>query len=149
MILDILSIPIQYVKALVTRPQATDGLFLYVIDEYNVFVLFQQNWIFIQNETIAYLDQSSPLQSAITCDNPSRYVVFDQTKLVYTLYCGQNESFWDNIKMLNPYFIPIQDVIEWKKRVYPEDQRLLIQHIINYLYSNGWFKITKKRLFKI
>lgn len=149
MFLDIFSIPINYFRTIAQTPAIADPtkyIMLYSINDYNCIIKFLDNIVIIQENRIVVSDASTPLRASIPCTNTSRYIELDQTSSKFTLWCGLDEQVWQDImNNLNPELFEIKSFLAWKASAYPDDDRLLVQHVVNYMYSLGKFRLDKAK----
>lgn len=153
MIFDIFSIPVQYFKQLAnssSSPLEYNNILVFILNNKNCLIRFYDNIVIVQDGKIIVLDISTPLQPLLPCSNTARYIELDQKENKFTLWCGSSFEKWEKImENIKPEIIPIKDFLIWKTLYYKDDERILIQHVINYIYSLGFFIIESDKRHKL
>lgn len=128
------SIIVEYFRKF-TNIQLPNAILVYNFQNSDI-ISFLDNLVIIQDNRIVLLDPSAPL--TLVCSNSARYIEMSMRNFEYTAYCGQDSSVWSKlIAQSIPTALAYTDFVEWKKSSYPDDTRVLIQHVINYVYSTG------------
>lgn len=121
-----------------TKSQLPDAILVYNFKDTDI-ITFLDNMVIIQDNRIVILDSSAPLN--LVCSNSARYIELSQNNFDFTAYCGLDANVWSKlIAQSIPTALTYSDFMEWKHSSYPHDSRVLIQHVINYVYSLGFIR---------
>lgn len=126
------SVLVEYFRRF-TFTQLPNSILVYNLGDTDI-VVFLDNVVIVQGGQVALIDSSAPLKLA--CTNSTKYILMDRTKLQYTAYCGPDASVWTRVCAAStPVTLGFDKFIEWKRQAYPDDERILVEHVLNFVYS--------------